>query len=180
MSLLSCENDSDLPMCPSRLLALLLQKPPAKFWRRHHALLPLPEPAVAVACNPAVYRVTERLRYGDEAVQQRPRVPQAAQHTQSGGGLHVSAVSFDKYERVEGNRGEVVPGKQPLPGVRLQRREADPPMRVAADGKHDGGIAQVADAVEQNNGPVHIRARGMAAHPDHLPFLFLWNTYLFL
>lgn len=150
----------------------LVQEPPVQLRRGDHARVPLPEPAVAVARDPAVHRIADRLRHRYEAVQQRPRVPQPAQHTQSGGRLRVDAASFDEHEGIEGGRRQAVPGKQPLPGFRLQRREPDLSGRVAAHGEPDGGIAQVADAVEQDHRPGDgFRAAKWSLHRDHPPVL---------
>ena len=112
------------------------------------------EPAVAVPCDEAVDGVPEPGREGAPQAEQGVREPQLACDSGSRGRTGVYAAAIDQDHRVgEGaGCGRAGSGEESPRGVGLQRREVEPLAGVVFEDPPHRGVAEVADAVEEDDG----------------------------
>ncbi len=129
-----------------------VQKKFPEFGGGDHAGVLLAEPFVAVSGDEAVHGVAQEAGDDDEAVEQGPGTAEAAGDAEGGGGVCVPAVTFFEDDGVEAFGGFAVRFQEGLTGFRLQGREAEGSFGVAFDDEGDRSVAQVADAVEEDDG----------------------------
>lgn len=117
------------------------------------ALVAPPEPVVAVAGDPAIDGVTEGAGYHDEEVQERPRSRKppgdAKGCSRSDVGLSVLHQHNGTEVPVQGRVGQVLLGRVGLEGCK-----AEDAVGIVIDDEVDGAIAEVADAVEEDDGGI--------------------------
>jgi hypothetical protein len=70
----------------------------------------------------------------------------------------VRAIAFDKHQRVQRARVEIMRKLDPLAGRRLKRREPECPSKVTGDNPVHGRIAEIAYAVKEDDGMWHAQA----------------------
>src|SRR5574341_737958 len=134
---------------------LIYQKAVADLRLRHHTLVFTAEPVVTAPGEEVVYEITEKGWHRYQSEEDRPGPAQASEDAESRTGLPVRAITFDDHQCVQGSRVQAVLPLQPLPGRRLQHREPEYSAPVAGDDPAHGRVAEVADAVEENDGMEH-------------------------
>ena len=111
----------------------------------------LAEPSVAVLCDELVDEIAQETRHDDESVEPAETV-QATRDVQGSVGIFVETAVLDQNDAVEVVGIDVVLDEQWLGFVGLERGEFEVRGFVVVDDEVDAAVAQVADAVEQDNG----------------------------
>ena len=130
----------------------LLNEPRPQFRRWDHARILLAEPPVAMAGDKAIHWIAENAWHHDARVAQRPCVAKVPGHSEGCGAFRESNVIFDKHEAVGVCGIDAVLREKSLPQFRLQRGEAEDASRIALDDEAYRPGAEVAHAVEEDEG----------------------------
>jgi integrase len=147
---------------PGGLVARSVQEALADVGSGHTARLGLAEPAVAVGGEHVVGRVAQERRDGQQDRQRRPGPAEVAHGSQRGRRPGVRPTVLDQDGGVEVVGAQPEPPQQRLAGFGLQGGEADALVRVVVDQEVHAGVAELAHAVEQQNGSGHAPPPGAA------------------
>src|SRR5438093_7090326 len=144
-----CEGLSRIPGWCGRW-RLVRQKPLPHLRRRHHALLPLPEPAIPPPREPIVEEISHEGRDRDQPVRQRVQPSEPPGDTQRPARFPVRAPILDEHKSVELLRIDAMSARYLTPFRRLQRCEAEVAAPIVFDDEVHGPVAKVADAVDED------------------------------
>ncbi len=131
-----------------------IEETTGQFWRWDAAGLRAAKPGVTIAGDPLIDGVAEEGRQWCRKDCQGPGEAQAAGNAQGGRGAGVDTFFVDQDHAV----GERVERRKQLTGgLGLKRGEAEDLLRVSIDDPVDRPVAEVADAVEEDDGGLRHR-----------------------
>lgn len=118
---------------------------------RHSAAFPLTEPPVAIAGDEIVDRVPEPPWEEDEGVEQAVHASEAPADSKDSRGFRVIPISLHEYHGVEVGGGDSSGIRDSSPGLGLKGGESKYVSLVPLHHESDGGIAEMAKAIEEDD-----------------------------
>src|SRR5947209_2421169 len=106
---------------------------------------------IAIPRELLIEPVAQEPRQHDPEAEQAPRPGEVPNKAQNRGGLEVGASSLKEDHRLKAIAWQTTPGEKRLPCGRLHGREPQFPQRIMGEKELDAAIAQIADAVEEDD-----------------------------
>jgi len=139
--------------------------------RGHAAGVKAAIPFETFAGDVIIDRITEAAGNDAEHRREPPDPAEPGKDRQGGIGTHPEAPGLFEHHGVEISGGEAA--FEPNPGgLALERCEAITPMAIAGEKEAHEAVAEIAESIEIDDRPVHLRSGGTASA---LPSRYRWN-----